>query len=125
MVKQEAEEAAAGRLRYLFLSSSNSVSLFPELLVVLSVSCSQWLLQLSALLLQLCKPISLRCQPFLQSTVHRQSCSSLRALLVLRCHLPLMPAVLLQQMQTPLLLVTCEESTIFDVSCRCECPACC
>ena len=76
MVRQEAEEAAAGKNAHLFLSSSNSVSLFVELLVVLSVSCSQWLLQLPALLLQLCKPISLRCQTFLHCTVHRQSWSS-------------------------------------------------
>ncbi len=72
MVRQEAEEEAAGNIAHLFLSSSNSVSLCPELLVILCVSCSQWLLQLPALLLQLCKPISLSCQPFLQRTVHRQ-----------------------------------------------------
>jgi len=62
----------AGNIAHLFLSSSNSVSLCPEIFVILCVSCSQWLLQLPALLLQLCKPVSLRCQPLLQRTVHRQ-----------------------------------------------------
>jgi len=87
MARQKAKEEAAGKIAHLFFSSSNSVSLCPELLVVLSVSCSQGLLQLSALLLQLCKPVSLRCQPLLQRTVYRQPLATNKADVCEKCDL--------------------------------------